>query len=130
MSLIDYLRQKREDLAEWIDEDSQDGDSKVQDAVEEGLDGIREDVADLMTNLRGLALENADIHAIDEVAGHKFENYFDWYTIAYAITATSLPALSLPCGFTGNGLPVAGVPSSFIRNSWPILRSMSWAASR
>ncbi|MEE8140844.1 MAG: amidase family protein, partial [Alphaproteobacteria bacterium] len=25
---------------------------------------------------------------------------------AYAITLTSLPALSLPCGFTGNGLPV------------------------
>ena len=47
-----------------------------------------------------------DIRAIDEVAGHKFENYFDWYTIAYAITVTSLPALSLPCGFTGSGLPI------------------------
>ncbi len=49
---------------------------------------------------------DVDIRAIDEVAGHRFENYFDWYTIAYAITVTSLPALSLPCGFTGNGLPV------------------------
>ncbi len=49
---------------------------------------------------------DVDIRAIDEVAGHQFENYFDWYTIAYAITVTSLPALSLPCGFTGNGLPV------------------------
>jgi len=49
---------------------------------------------------------DVEIRAVDEVAGHKFENYFDWYTIAYAITATSLPALSLPCGFTGNGLPV------------------------
>ena len=40
------------------------------------------------------------------MAGHKFENYFDWYTIAYAITVTSLPALSVPCGFTESGLPV------------------------
>jgi len=28
-------------------------------------------------------------------------------TVAYAITRTSLPALSLPCGFTKDGLPVA-----------------------
>lgn len=47
-----------------------------------------------------------DIEAINGAEGHKFENYFDWYTIAYAITATSLPALSLPCGFLGDGLPV------------------------
>ena len=49
---------------------------------------------------------DVNIHAVDEVAGHKFENYFDWYTIAYAITVTSLPALSLPCGFTEGGLPI------------------------
>ena len=46
------------------------------------------------------------IRAINEVEGHKFENYFDWYTISYAITATSLPAMSVPCGFTKAGLPV------------------------
>ena len=44
--------------------------------------------------------------AINEVEDHKFENYFDWYTISYAITATSLPAMSVPCGFTKAGLPV------------------------
>jgi amidase len=49
---------------------------------------------------------DVSIRAIDEVDGHTFENYFDWYTISYAITATSLPALSLPCGFTSQGLPV------------------------
>jgi len=60
----------------------------------------------LVTPATVVAPFDVDIRAIDEVAGHKFENYFDWYTIAYAITATSLPALSLPCGFTANGLPV------------------------
>ncbi|MGI9285960.1 MAG: amidase [Pseudomonadales bacterium] len=60
----------------------------------------------LVTPATVVAPFDVDIKAIDEVEGHKFENYFDWYTISYAITATSLPALSLPCGFTTNGLPV------------------------
>ena len=60
----------------------------------------------LVTPATVVAPFDVEIRAVDEVAGHKFENYFDWYTIAYAITATSLPALSLPCGFTGAGLPV------------------------
>ncbi len=60
----------------------------------------------LVTPATIVAPFNVEIRAVDEVEGHKFENYFDWYAIAYAITATSLPALSLPCGFTANGLPV------------------------
>jgi amidase len=47
------------------------------------------------------------IRALDEVDGVKLENYYEWYAIAYAITLTSLPAIALPCGFTGSGLPVA-----------------------
>ena len=43
---------------------------------------------------------------VAECAGHEFETYIDWLAIAYAITNVSLPALSLPCGFTGSGLPV------------------------
>ena len=49
---------------------------------------------------------DVNIHYIDQVGAHKFENYYDWYTIAYAITITSLPAIALPCGFTQSGLPV------------------------
>jgi len=47
-----------------------------------------------------------DIRALDEVEGVKLDNYYEWYSIAYAITLTSLPAISLPCGFTTTGLPV------------------------
>lgn len=47
------------------------------------------------------------IRALDEVEGVKLDNYYEWYSIAYAITLTSLPALSLPCGFTADGRPVA-----------------------
>ena len=35
-----------------------------------------------------------------------FEQYIDWLAIPYAITLVSLPALSLPVGYTREGLPV------------------------
>ena len=38
--------------------------------------------------------------------GVEFDTYIDWLAIAYAITLTSLPALSLPAGLTPDGLPV------------------------
>ena len=41
-----------------------------------------------------------------ELNGHRFPSYIDWVSIAYAITLTGCPALSLPCGFTASGLPV------------------------
>lgn len=43
---------------------------------------------------------------VTECAGHKFETYIDWLAIAYAITLTTAPSLSLPCGFTRERLPV------------------------
>jgi amidase len=36
----------------------------------------------------------------------EFDNYIQWCTIAYAITLTGFPALSVPAGFTASGLPV------------------------
>jgi len=38
--------------------------------------------------------------------GVEFDTYIDWMMIASAVTLTSAPALSLPCGFTADGLPV------------------------
>ncbi len=43
---------------------------------------------------------------VEECNGHIFENYIQWLAIAYAVTITSCPALSLPVGFTPVGLPV------------------------
>lgn len=43
---------------------------------------------------------------VTECAGVTFETYIDWLAVAYAITLTGHPALSLPCGFTDAGLPV------------------------
>jgi len=43
---------------------------------------------------------------VSSCSGVDFDNYIDWLAIVYAITLVSLPALSLPCGFTKSGLPV------------------------
>jgi len=49
---------------------------------------------------------DVDIRYIEEVEGHRFDNYIEWVGITFAITLTSCPALSAPAGFTGAGLPV------------------------
>lgn len=43
---------------------------------------------------------------VTHCAGQALDTYIDWLAIAFAITLVSLPALSLPCGFTKSGLPV------------------------
>jgi amidase len=43
---------------------------------------------------------------LEACAGHQFSNYVEWLGIVYAITLTTAPALSLPCGFTADGRPV------------------------
>ena len=47
-----------------------------------------------------------ELRYVEECAGHRFDTYIDWLAIAYAITLTTAPALSMPCGFTSTGLPV------------------------
>lgn len=47
-----------------------------------------------------------DDRTVTSCNGVDFETYIDWLAIAYAITLTSAPALSLPCGTTADGLPV------------------------
>jgi amidase len=65
-----------------------------------------EDYDFLVTPAAIVAPFDVDIRALDEVEGVRLDNYYEWYSIAYAITLTSLPAISLPCGFTKGGLPV------------------------
>lgn len=44
--------------------------------------------------------------ALLELEGHRFETYYDWYTICFVISLVTNPAMSVPCGFTQGGLPV------------------------
>ena len=43
---------------------------------------------------------------VKEINGTEMETYIDWMKSCYYITVTGLPAISLPCGFTGGGLPI------------------------
>ena len=36
----------------------------------------------------------------------KIRGYIQWALLTYAFTVVNAPAISVPCGFTGNGLPV------------------------
>lgn len=43
---------------------------------------------------------------VTEIEGHKLASYIDWMRSCYYVTVTSLPAISVPAGFTPEGLPV------------------------
>lgn len=43
---------------------------------------------------------------VEEVNGHKFDNYVAWLAMPYLLTITSCPVISIPCGYTKAGLPV------------------------
>ena len=47
-----------------------------------------------------------DQQYVTEIDGVQMESYIDWMRSCYYISATGLPAISVPCGFTPDGLPV------------------------
>jgi amidase len=49
---------------------------------------------------------DVELPALMELEGHRFETYYDWYTICFVISLTTFPSMSVPCGFTRDDLPV------------------------
>ena len=43
---------------------------------------------------------------VEEAGGVTFETYVSWLVMSFALTLTSCPSISVPCGFTSSGLPV------------------------
>ena len=43
---------------------------------------------------------------VTEIDGRPCQTYIDWFAITFAITMTSCPVISIPCGFTKDALPV------------------------
>ncbi len=43
---------------------------------------------------------------VDRIGDTVFDNYVDWMGLQCAVSVTSSPAISIPCGFTADGRPV------------------------
>jgi len=86
-------------------------------------------IGELMTKYDFLALPVTQVPAFDinqqyvtEIEGEKMAGYIDWMRSCYYITMTTLPAISVPAGFTADGLPVGLQIVGRHHDEWSVLQ--------
>ena len=65
---------------------------------------------------------SVELPYVSEIAGRQLETYIDWMKSCYYITVTSLPAISVPGGFTPEQLPVGIQIVGRARDDWGVLQ--------
>lgn len=60
----------------------------------------------ILTPTAGVPAFRIDRPLPAEIGGRPVERFYDAFLFTYAFSVTGLPAISIPCGFTGSGLPV------------------------
>ena len=63
---------------------------------------------------------------VTEIDGNPCKTYIDWFAITFALTMTSCPVISLPCGFTETGLPIGLQLIGKPRGEAGLLRIAKW----
>ncbi len=63
---------------------------------------------------------------VTEIDGRPCETYIDWFAITFALTMTSCPVISIPCGITAEGLPVGLQLVAKPRGEAALLRAAHW----
>ena len=82
-------------------------------SAEHGRSALFQRMADFFESYDLLACPTAAVppysleqRYVDRIGDTVFDNYVDWMGLQCAITMTSSPAVSVPCGFTADGRPV------------------------
>lgn len=67
-----------------------------------------------------------DLTYVTEIDGKPCETYIDWFAITFALTMTSCPVISIPCGITEEGLPVGLQLVGRPRGEAALLKHAKW----
>jgi amidase len=63
---------------------------------------------------------------VTEIDGKPCDTYIDWFAVTFALTMTSCPVVSIPCGFTSDGLPVGLQVVGKPRGEATLLQAAKW----
>ncbi len=87
----------------------------------ERINAFFDDVEILACPVSQVAPFDVTLDWVHEINGRPLRTYLDWMASAYLISATGLPAVSVPAGFTTAGLPVGLQLVARRRADWDLL---------